>query len=274
MKPLVVLPTYEEAINIAKILRAVRAALPEGEVLVVDDGSPDGTADLAEQVGAEVGAVHVLRRAGKSGLGSAYRAGFAWGLARGFDVLIEMDADFSHDPADLPRLLAALVDGVEVVIGSRYVAGGSTPGWSWSRRAISRVGNIYASTVLRLDVADLTAGFRAYAGTLLRRIDLETIRAEGYGFQVEMTLAATDAGGVIAEIPIRFVDREEGQSKMSSAIVVEALVLVAWWGLRRLGGSRRGGAPARMLDPSASETPPTTSVGPTTHGTETAAGEG
>jgi len=274
VKPLVVLPTYEEATNIAAILRAVRGALPEGEVLVVDDNSPDGTADLAEKAGAELGGVQVLRRAGKSGLGSAYRAGFAWGLAHGFDVLIEMDADFSHDPADLPRLLAGLVGGVEVVIGSRYVAGGSTPGWPWSRRAISRVGNIYASTVLRLEVADLTAGFRAYAATLLRRIDLETIRAEGYGFQIEMTLAAADAGAVIAEVPIRFVDREQGQSKMSSAIVVEALALVAWWGFRRLGRSRRGGSRSRGVGPLAKQGPSAESIGPMGCSTEGSGHEG
>ena len=163
-------------------------------MLVVDDGSPDGTADMAEIVGKELGNIEVLRRGGKSGLGSAYRAGFRWGLDRGFDACIEMDADLSHEPEALPSLVAPLADGHELVIGSRYIPGGVIPNWAWHRRLLSRGGNLYASTLLGLGVADATAGFRAYAATLLRRLDLDAVRAEGYGFQIEMTYAAKKAG--------------------------------------------------------------------------------
>ena len=240
MDVLVVLPTYNESENIDHVLRRIRTSLPSASVLVVDDGSPDGTADLAEIVAKELGNIDVMRRAGKSGLGSAYRAGFAWGLDRGFDACIEMDADLSHEPEALPSLIAPLTEGRELVIGSRYVPGGVIPNWAWHRRLLSRGGNIYASTLLGLGVADATAGFRAYAAPLLRRLDLDAIRAEGYGFQIEMTYAARRAGAPIVEVPIRFVDRVEGESKMSTFIVVEALALVTLWAVQRLFGSLRG----------------------------------
>ena len=227
-----VLPTYNEAENIVEVLERVRRALPEAKVLVVDDGSPDGTADAAESWGIANGGVEVMRRPGKSGLGSAYRAGFAWGLAAGFEILVEMDSDLQHDPADLPALVAAVANGASLAIGSRYVPGGTVPNWPWSRRFISRAGNRYASFVLGMDVADSTAGFRAYAAPALAAIDLTAVRADGYGFQVEMAYSVLGRGGRITEVPITFGDRQRGTSKMSLLIVVEALVLVTWWGLR------------------------------------------
>jgi dolichol-phosphate mannosyltransferase len=234
MRVLVVVPTFNEAENIIAILESVRAALPEAGILVVDDGSPDGTAKLVEEAAGRIGEVWVLSRTTKSGLGSAYRAGFAWGLERGFDACVEMDADFSHDPAALPELVAPLEQGFELVIGSRYVPGGSIPNWSWYRELLSRGGNLYASAVLGLGVKDSTAGFRAYAASVLRRLDLNRIRAEGYGFQIEMTYRSKQSGATVTEVPIRFVDRVAGESKMSSAIVIEALGLVTWWGLGRV----------------------------------------
>jgi len=239
MDVLVVLPTYNESQNIDHVLRRVRAAVPAATVLVVDDGSPDGTADMAERIGKELGNIDVLRRHDKSGLGSAYRAGFRWGLERGFDACVEMDADLSHEPEALPALVAPLADGNELVIGSRYVPGGSIPNWAWHRRLLSRGGNLYASALLGLGVADSTAGFRAYAASVLERIDLDRIRAEGYGFQIEMTYEAKRQGAQVVEVPIRFVDRVEGESKMSTFIVVEALALVTWWGVQRLVGAGR-----------------------------------
>jgi len=190
-------------------------------------------------IGKEIGGIEVLRRTTKSGLGSAYRAGFHWGLDRGYDACVEMDADLSHSPEALPELVSALDDGIELVVGSRYVTGGSIPQWAWHRRLLSRGGNIYASTLLGLRVSDSTSGFRVYAGSLLRRIDLEGIRADGYGFQIEMTYRSRQAGAKIIEVPIRFVDRVEGDSKMSTFIVVEALGLVTWWGVERLAGRAR-----------------------------------
>jgi len=252
VRVLVVIPTYNEADNIERMLSRVREILPDAEVLVVDDGSPDGTADLVEKAAVTLGGVSLLRRAGKSGLGSAYRAGFAWGLERGYEAFVEMDADFSHDPAALPALLEPLEGGHEVSIGSRYIPGGAIPNWSWHRHLLSWGANRYASVVLGLGVADSTAGFRAYAASILRRLDVAQVRAEGYGFQIEMTYRSKQAGASIVEVPIRFVDREVGQSKMSMAIVVEALGLVAYWGLgrlvapvRRLLGARTAGVPGR-----------------------------
>ncbi len=240
MRVLVVLPTYNEVENIDKVLRRIRAALVDATVLVVDDGSPDGTADTAEVLGKELGNIEILRRSGKSGLGTAYRAGFAWGLERGFEACIEMDADLSHEPEALPQLVEALSGGSELAVGSRYVPGGIIPNWAWHRRLLSRGGNLYASALLGLGVADSTSGFRAYSATVLRRIDLDRIRADGYGFQIEMTYQAKRAGAHIVEVPIRFIDRVEGESKMSMIIVVEALGLVTWWGLLRLVEGVRG----------------------------------
>ena len=219
-------------------------------MLVVDDGSPDGTADTAEVMGKELGNIEILRRSRKSGLGSAYRAGFRWGLERGFDACVEMDADLSHEPEALPGLVAALSDGCELAVGSRYVPGGVIPNWAWHRRLLSRGGNVYASTLLGLGVADSTSGFRAYSASVLRRIELDRIRADGYGFQIEMTYRARRAGATVVEVPIRFVDRVDGESKMSTVIVVEALGLVTWWGLLRMVERLRSRpAPARDAAP-------------------------
>lgn len=239
MKVLVVLPTYNESENIDRVLRRIRDSLPEASVLVVDDGSPDGTAEIAETLGKEIGGIELLRRHRKSGLGSAYRAGFRWGLDNGFDACVEMDADLSHEPEALPALVGSLSGETEVVVGSRYVPDGVIPNWAWHRRLLSRGGNLYASALLGLGVADSTSGFRVYAASILRRIDLDEIKADGYGFQIEMTYQAKRAGAAVVEVPIRFIDRVDGESKMSTFIVVEALGLVTWWGLQRLVENRR-----------------------------------
>jgi dolichol-phosphate mannosyltransferase len=233
VRVLVVLPTYNEAANIATVLERVRDVLPDASILVVDDNSPDGTGDIVEKSAAALDQISLLRRGGKAGLGSAYRDGFRWGLARDFDVLVEMDSDLSHDPDALRGLIAPLADGYELSIGSRYVPGGSIPDWKLSRRLLSRGGNLYAETLLGLRVKDSTAGFRAYAATLLRRIDLDSVRADSYGFQVEMTYRALQAEARVTEVPIRFVERALGTSKMSTYTVVEALLLVSWWGAKR-----------------------------------------
>jgi dolichol-phosphate mannosyltransferase len=234
LKVLVVLPTYNEAENIERMLESVRSNLPDAGILVVDDGSPDGTADLAERQSEKLGSIDILRRHQKSGLGSAYRAGFAWGLERGWDAFVEMDSDFSHDPAALPGLVAPLSQGFDLSIGSRYVPGGEIPNWSLGRRLISRGGNIYADVLLGLKVKDSTAGFRAYRAEILRKIDLGEVRAEGYGFQIKMVRQVLEHGGRVTEVPIRFVDRIDGLSKMSTWIVVEAFTLVTWWAGQRV----------------------------------------
>ena len=258
MRPLVVIPTYNESENIERMLHRIHECLPGAGVLVVDDGSPDGTADLVKGVAAELPDVHLLSRAAKSGLGSAYRAGFSWGLERSYDVFVEIDADFSHDPAALPSLVAPLGEGFDVSIGSRYIEGGSIPNWAWHRHLLSRGGNRYASAVLGLGVADSTAGYRAYSADILRRLDLDRIRAEGYGFQIEMTYRACQHGAAITEVPISFVDRAAGESKMSSVIVIEALGLVTWWGLGRVArGVRRPFTGRRGKAPSAGSGPGT-----------------
>jgi len=239
VRVLVVLPTYNESANIGGILRKVRSSLPEAEVLVVDDSSPDGTAKLASEIADEIGQIHVLSRTAKEGLGPAYRAGFTWGLEHGYDAFVEMDSDFSHDPAQLPDVVAPLEKGYELSIGSRYVPGGKIPDWKASRRLLSRGGNVYADVLLGLGVKDSTAGFRAYSATVLQRIDLTTVRADGYGFQIEMTYRAKRAGARICEVPITFVDRVEGTSKMSTHTVTEALRLVTVWGVQRLLGRAR-----------------------------------
>jgi len=259
MRPLVVIPTYNESENIERMLGRIHECLPSAGVLVVDDGSPDGTAAIVKRVAAERDDVNLLERAGKSGLGSAYRAGFAWGLERGYDAFIEIDADFSHDPAALPTLVAPLEEGYDVAIGSRYIEGGSIPNWAWHRHLLSRGGNIYASTMLGLGVADSTAGYRCYSAGILRRLDLERVRAEGYGFQIEMTYRAKQHGARVIEVPISFVDRTAGESKMSSFIVIEALALVTWWALGRLARPlrRRAGtvSPVSVSPSSAAPSP-------------------
>ena len=232
MRTLIVLPTFNEADNIVEVLQKLRAIVPEASVLVVDDSSPDGTADLVEEVAEGIGDVSVMRRPSKSGLGSAYRDGFRHGLAAGYDVMVEMDSDLSHDPAALPSLLAAVADGAALALGSRYIPGGSIPDWSWHRRALSRWGNRYAAAVLGIDVNDATSGYRAYRAEALAKIDFHTVQADGYGFQVEMAYRVLTSGGRIVEVPISFTDRVRGESKMSSRIVVEALVLVTWWAIR------------------------------------------
>jgi dolichol-phosphate mannosyltransferase len=253
MLPLVVLPTYNESENIESVIRRIREALPEAGVLVVDDGSPDGTAYIAERLGKELGQVEVMRRPAKAGLGSAYRAGFAWGLERGFEAFVEMDSDLSHEPEALRSLVTPLAEGIDLVVGSRYIPGGAIPNWRLHRRLLSQGGNIYASLMLGLHVTDSTSGFRAYSADILRRVDLGAVRADGYGFQIEMVHQVLEHGGTVTEVPIRFVDRVEGKSKMSGHIVVEALVLVTWWALLRVAraflGVLRPAATSRATGP-------------------------
>jgi dolichol-phosphate mannosyltransferase len=232
MRTLVVLPTYNEIMNIESMLRTLREVVPSADLLVVDDASPDGTSAKAAELAQELGQIHLVNRATKSGLGGAYRAGFTWGLERGYDHFVEIDCDFSHDPRALPTLLEAAEDH-EVVIGSRYVRGGAIPRWSFSRRLLSRGGNQYASIMLGLKVADSTAGYRVYSKSALEKIRYESVRADGYGFQIEMTYRARRAGASILEVPISFTDRALGESKMSRAIVVEALLLVTLWAIER-----------------------------------------
>jgi dolichol-phosphate mannosyltransferase len=246
VRALVVLPTYEEAENIAEVLRRLRAAAPGTDVLVVDDSSPDGTAAVAKAIGLELGGVDVMVRPAKSGLGSAYRDGFAEGLARGYDVLVEMDSDLSHDPARLPALLHTVEAGADLAIGSRYVPGGTIPNWPAHRRLLSQWGNRYAGFVLDMSVRDATSGFRAYSASILRRIDVGSVKADGYGFQIEMAYRVAAAGGRIAEVSIEFRDRVRGTSKMSFRIIAEALTLVTWWGVRDRVVGRRPHRPFRL----------------------------
>jgi dolichol-phosphate mannosyltransferase len=232
LRTLIVVPTYKEADNVVEMLRLVRRVAPDHDVLVVDDSSPDGTADLVREVSRELGGIELLSRPEKQGLGQAYRAGFALGIERGYDCFVQIDADLSHDPAEIPNLLAQIEDGADMVIGSRYVPGGSIPHWPWFRRAISRWGNRYAGFVLGLKVRDATAGYRAHRRTALEAIDYEHTRSKGYGFQIEIAYRVARAGGRISEIPIEFTDRVRGHSKMTWRIAAEELLLVTWWGVR------------------------------------------
>lgn len=227
--PVIVVPTYNEAENLPRMLEALREEIPGARVLVVDDNSPDGTGALADAAAAEDEQIRVLHRTAKEGLGAAYVAGFARALADGHDAVVQMDCDFSHSPQAVPMLLDALAD-VDLAIGSRYVPGGSTPGWGMTRKLISRGGSFYARTILGMHVRDLTGGFKAWRADLLRRIDLNGILTRGYGFQIEMTYRAHQAGARIAELPIAFEDRQAGQSKMSMRIALEAFANV--WKLR------------------------------------------
>ena len=236
----IIIPTYNEREVLGQIVPAVRAAVPAADVLIVDDNSPDGTGALADELAAADKQVRVLHRVRKEGLGAAYLAAFEFALDGGHDWrrIVQMDADFSHDPKDVPRLLAALDAGADMAVGSRYVEGGGTENWGLGRRIISRGGGIYAQTVLGVDVRDLTAGFKAWKAETLRGIDLPAVSARGYGFQIEMTFRTLRNGFRVTEVPIRFVDRRVGQSKMSGTIFFEALTLV--WSLRARVRRSRG----------------------------------
>ena len=236
---LVVVPTYDEKDNLARVLARLRAAVPGADVLVVDDNSPDGTGDLADAVAAGDNQVHVLHRPGKRGLGAAYVAGFRWGLERCYDVLVEMDADGSHQPEQLPDLLAAL-SGADLVIGSRWVPGGRVVNWPMSRQLLSRGGNTYVRLMLGLGVRDATGGFRAFRRRTLESLTLEDVNSHGYCFQVDLAWRAARGGFTVTEVPIAFVERELGISKMTGAIVREALWRVTAWGVTHRLAMLRG----------------------------------
>ncbi|WP_434994322.1 polyprenol monophosphomannose synthase [Arthrobacter sp. Ld5] len=230
MRVLTIIPTYNEIESLPVTLARLRAAVPASDVLVVDDNSPDGTGDLADRAAAADDQVHVLHRRGKEGLGAAYIAGFRWGLERDYDVLVEMDADGSHRPEQLQGLLDA-VHRADLVIGSRWVRGGSVVNWPLHRKLLSRGGSTYSRLMLGLPVHDITAGFRAFRRTTLEALDLSAVDSVGYGFQVDMTFRVARLGLTIVEVPITFVERELGVSKMSGNIVFEAIANVTRWGL-------------------------------------------
>lgn len=229
---LIIIPTYNEAESIRSIIARTRSAIPEADILIVDDASPDRTGDIADALAADP-AVTVLHRAGKEGLGAAYLAGFAVAIDRGYDFIAEMDADGSHDPADLPAMLALARSGADLVIGSRWVPGGSVHNWPWLRTAISRGGNWYSRIVLGSRIRDITAGFRVFRAPALAALTTNTVSSQGYCFQVELAWRLERSGGRVVEHPIAFVERETGRSKMHAGIVTEALVRVTGWGLTR-----------------------------------------
>jgi len=233
---LIVMPTYNERQNLEIMAGRIRESTPEADLLVVDDNSPDGTGDLAEKLAETDPRVHVMHRTEKAGLGKAYIAGFTWALERGYDVIVEMDADGSHRPEDLPRLLAAVAAGADGVIGSRWVPGGKVVNWPRKREILSRGANIYTRLMIGFSVRDATGGYRAYRASTLRRIDLSNVESTGYSFQVDITVRIIKAGLRIVEVPITFVERERGVSKMDSAIIREAFWRVFQWGVKsRLG---------------------------------------
>ena len=233
----VIVPTYNERANIESTVGRVRRAVPDADLLVVDDNSPDGTGDLADKLAAEDSHIHVLHRAGKAGLGAAYIAGFHWALDEGYGVIVEMDADGSHLPEELPRLLDALA-GADLVIGSRYVPGGTVVNWPKRRELLSRGGNTYARLMLGIKLKDATGGYRAYRADTLRKIALDEVESQGYCFQIDLATRAIRAGLRVIEVPITFVERVHGTSKMSRAVVAEALWRVTIWGITGRRGSR------------------------------------
>ncbi len=230
---LVVIPTYNERDNLPLILGRVRASVPSAHVLIADDSSPDGTGQLAEELAGSDESVHVLHRPGKQGLGAAYLDAFGWGLQRGYDVLVEMDADGSHQPEQLPRLLERVAGGADLVLGSRWVRGGEVVNWPRSREVISRVGNTYARLMLGIPLRDATGGYRAFRRTTLEKLGLDTVVSQGYCFQVDLARRAVALDLRVEEVPITFVERELGVSKMSRGIVIEALWRVTQWGATR-----------------------------------------
>ena len=232
---LIIVPTYNELVSAPLLVRRIFKYIPESHILVVDDGSPDKTADAIRELQQEFPTLHLLERKTKLGLGSAYRLGFTWGLERGYEELIEMDADLSHRVRDLKKMIEAkeLQPNTDLVIGSRWVPGGKTENWSKSRELLSRAANLYVRAMLGMGVKDSTAGFRIYSSSILERLNLEAIKSEGYSFQIEMTRAVYKLGGKMIEVPITFRERENGVSKMSKNIVREAMLLVTIWGLKR-----------------------------------------
>ena len=242
---LVCIPTYNEADNVGPIVARVRAAVPEAHVLIADDASPDGTGALADGLAAADDHVHVLHRPGKAGLGAAYVAAFAWAREHGYDVAVEMDADGSHQPEELPRLLAALRTA-DVVLGSRWIAGGEVRNWPTSRRLLSQGGNTYTRVALGLPLRDATGGYRAYRMSVLDALPLGGVASQGYCFQVDLAWQAWRAGFRVVEVPITFVERVRGQSKMSRAIVAEALWRVTWWAVRSGRARPRGTHPTSV----------------------------
>ncbi|WGX99465.1 polyprenol monophosphomannose synthase [Nocardioides sp. L-11A] len=244
-----VIPTYNEADNIAWIVDRVRTAQPQVDILVVDDGSPDGTGVVADGLARADQHVHVLHRTTKEGLGAAYLAGFAWALAEGYDVIGEMDADGSHQPEQLQRLLVGLLDA-DLVIGSRWVPGGSVVNWPWEREVLSRGGNLYVRLLLGIQVRDATAGFRLFRRSTLEKIRLDEVKSTGYVFQTDLVTRTLHAGLTVREVPIEFVERVRGESKMSGQVALESLRRITWWGLRERWGQmkhRRHVAPERRL---------------------------
>lgn len=229
-----IIPTYDERENLGPIVRRLHAALPRTHVLVVDDGSPDGTGDVADALASndDAGRIHVMHRTEKNGLGAAYIAGFRWGLDRDYTVLVEMDADGSHAPEQLHRLLEQVDAGADLVLGSRYVPGGTVVNWPKHREWLSRGGNIYSRLALGVKIKDITGGYRAYRREVLEKLDLAAVESHGYCFQVDLAWRAIQEGFTVREVPITFTEREIGESKMSGGIVREALLKVTQWGLR------------------------------------------
>jgi dolichol-phosphate mannosyltransferase len=232
---LIIVPTYNELVSAPLLVRRIFKYIPESNILVVDDGSPDKTADAIRELQQEFPTLHLLERKTKLGLGSAYRLGFTWGLERGYEELIEMDADLSHRVRDLKKMIDAkeLQPNTDLVIGSRWIPGGKTENWSRGRELLSRAANLYVRAMLGLGVRDSTAGFRIYSSSMLKRLNMESIKSEGYSFQIEMTRAVHELDGKMIEVPITFRERENGVSKMSKKIVGEAMILVSLWGLKR-----------------------------------------
>jgi dolichol-phosphate mannosyltransferase len=244
---LVVIPTYNEIGSIEAVVNRIFSTVPAAHVLVVDDGSPDGTGVLVDRLAVSDSRIHALHRSEKNGLGAAYGAGFRWALDRAYDIVVEMDADGSHQPEELPRLVALLEEGYDVAIGARWIPGGVIRNWPAHRKLISRAGTAYARILLRSKLHDLTSGYRGFTADALRAIDLQTVDSQGYCFQIEMAWLFERSGARIGEFPITFIERVEGVSKMSSAIVVEALAKVTTWGI----SSALGRAPRRLALPRA-----------------------
>jgi dolichol-phosphate mannosyltransferase len=245
-RTLAIIPTYDERENLPLIVERVNTACPDVHILVVDDGSPDGTGELADELSLhDPDRIHVMHRTAKDGLGAAYLAGFQWGLSRQYSVLVEMDADGSHAPEQLSRLLDAVDAGADLAIGSRYVPGGQVHNWPWRRLVLSRTANWYSRTLLGADVNDITAGYRAYRREVLEKIELSAVESKGYCFQIDLTWRTINDGFTVVEVPITFVERELGVSKMSGSNIREALVKVAQWGYRGRMDRARGAIPAQ-----------------------------